>query len=70
MSRCASNAAAPWSPLAADAPDRMGVNMRLFDPAELKGIEVRYGDRRNHAKVEPRRYYRDPETFDGLGAQA
>ena len=57
-----------WAPLAGDAPDRMGVNMRLFEPAELVGVEVRYGDRRNDASAEPRRCYRDPTTFDGLGA--
>ena len=55
-----------WAPLAADAPDRMGVNMRLFDPAELAGIEVRYGDRRNHDTGQ--HYYRDPTIFDGIGA--
>ena len=59
-----------WAPLADDAADRMGVNMRLFEPEELAGIEVRYGDRRSQDAVEPRRYYREPTLFDGLGAAA
>ena len=57
-----------WAPLAADAPDRMGVNMALFEPAELRGIEVRYGDRRNDYEGE-RRYYRAPTVFDGVGVE-
>lgn len=57
-----------WSPRGSNEEDRMGVNMRLFDPAELTGIEIRYGDRRNHDTA-PRRYYREPTIFDGAGAQ-
>jgi len=57
-----------WAALPADAPDRMGVNMRLFDPAELKGVELRFGNRRDHDAVEPRHYYREATTFDGQGA--
>ncbi len=52
-----------WSPLAADAPDRMGVNMALFDPDELIGIEIRYPDGRNDFPDE-RRFYREPAVFD------
>jgi len=59
-----------WRLTGEGAPDRMGINMRLFEPAELIGVEVRYGDRRNHAGVEPRHYYRDPTIFDGAGAKA
>lgn len=33
-----------WVPLAHDESRRMGVNMRLFDPAELTGVEVRFPD--------------------------
>ncbi len=57
-----------WASLADDAPDRMAVNIRLLEPAELAGIEVRYGDRRNFDTVEPRHYYGEPTIFDGLGA--
>jgi len=58
-----------WAPIGDGMPDRMGVNMRLFDPAALRGIEVRYGDRRNHS-TNPRHYYREPNPFDGAGAIA
>ena len=51
-----------WSPLAEDAPDRMGVNMRLFDPASLTGVEVRYCDMRNDYDG-PRRFYREPTRY-------
>jgi hypothetical protein len=57
-----------WAPIPGDAPDRLGINMRLFDPAELKGVELRFGNRREHDTVEPRRYYREATTFDGQGA--
>jgi hypothetical protein len=58
-----------WRMVGEDAPDRMGVNMLLFDPADLTGIEVRYGDRRNYG-TNPRHHYRDPTIFDGAGANA
>ncbi len=57
-----------WMPLADDAPDRMGVNMRLFEPGDMRGIEVRYGDWRN-SSGELRPYYRAPTIFDGIGAE-
>jgi hypothetical protein len=59
-----------WRRLDADAPDRMGVNMLLFDPAELAGLELRYGDRRNHERSNPQPSYRPPTIFDGAGAKA
>jgi hypothetical protein len=59
-----------WTPNKPDMPDRMAVNMRLFDPAGLAGIELRFGNRRDHDAVEPRHYYRAATTFDGLGATA
>ncbi|MDB5688702.1 MAG: glutathione-dependent formaldehyde-activating protein [Sphingomonas bacterium] len=59
-----------WAPHGPGRPDRAGINMRLFDPAELIGIELRFGDRRNHAGVEPRHHYREPTIFDGAGATA
>jgi len=59
-----------WAPNKPDMPDRMAVNMRLFEPAELAGVELRFGNRRDHAAVEPRFYYRPATPFDGLGARA
>ena len=56
-----------WSPLAADAPDRMGVNMRLFDQVELAGIEVRYPDGRRGWE-DGLQFYCQPTRFDGAGA--
>ena len=57
-----------WSPTAHLPQDRLGINMRLFEPGELAGIEVRYGDRRAGGDVEPRPYLRPPTIFDGKGA--
>jgi hypothetical protein len=59
-----------WAPIKDGMPDRMGVNMRLFDPADLTGIELRFGNRRDYPAGEPRHYYRAATTFDGLGASA
>ncbi|MEH3107930.1 MAG: GFA family protein [Sphingomonas fennica] len=56
-----------WSPTEHFDSDRIGVNMRLFDPAALAGLPVRYGDRRHHSHTEPRRTYREPTVFDGAG---
>jgi hypothetical protein len=36
-----------WAPLQGGAGSRIGVNMRLFEPAELDGIEARFSDGRN-----------------------
>jgi hypothetical protein len=47
---------------------KVGINMRLFDPAELIGVEHRFGDRRNYPSGE-RHYYRAPVPFDGIGAR-
>jgi len=58
-----------WSPLAGDAGDRMGVNMRLFDPEDLAGVEVRYTNRRDDYEGE-RRYYRQPTIFGEAGVLA
>ena len=55
-----------WAPVRDDMPDRMGVNMRLFDTAELQGIEVRYANNRDHSEGAPR-FYREPTIFDGVG---
>lgn len=46
--------------------DRMGINMRLFEPAELAGMEVRYED----ARTDPVRdeVYRAATIFDGRSA--
>ena len=52
-----------WSPTEHHPIDRLGVNMRLFEPDDLIGLEVRYGDRRNHAAAEPRQYCRAPTIF-------
>jgi hypothetical protein len=57
-----------WSPVPEGRTDRMAVNMRLFDQAALAGVELRFGNRRDYPAVEPRHYYRDATTFDGLGA--
>jgi hypothetical protein len=57
-----------WSPIKDDMPDRMAVNMRLFDLADLMGVELRFGNRRDHPTGE--HYYRAATTFDGMGAGA
>ena len=59
-----------WAPVPGNASPRRGINMRLFDPGELRGIEVRYGDRRNHDAVEPRHYARQATMFDDGGPVA
>ena len=59
-----------WSYADPDGPDRMAVNMRLFDPAGLAGVVVRYGDRRAHGRSEPEPSYRDPSIFSASGAPA
>lgn len=51
-----------WTSLEPD-PDQTAINMRLFEPEELAGIEVRYGNRRDFPDGE-RRYYRPPTTFE------
>ncbi|WP_420140421.1 GFA family protein [Sphingomonas sp.] len=51
------------------ASDRVAVNMRLIDPDELAGVEVRYGDRRNNPSG-ARTYYREPTIFGATGAVA
>lgn len=57
-----------WSPAAHRPQGRMGINMRLFDPAELAGVEIRHGDRRRGGDAEPRPDYRAPTPYDGIGA--
>lgn len=47
---------------------KVGVNMRMFDPAELIGVEQRFGDRRNYPSGD-RHYYRPSVPFDGIGAK-
>ena len=51
-----------WTPARADLPDRMGVNMRLFDARELAGIEVRYGNMRDE---DGPRQFRSSTVFAG-----
>ena len=55
-----------WTPIDPDG-DRVGINMRLFDPADLIGVEVRYEDGR-HDPGPDKRHYRPATTFDGAGA--
>lgn len=43
--------------------DQVGVNMRLFDPDDLKGIEVRYPDGKNWAGDGPFGYRRSALTI-------
>jgi hypothetical protein len=57
-----------WLPANDNREDRMAVNMRLFDPAALIGVQVIYGDRRNHADPSEA-VYRKPTIFDGAGAK-
>lgn len=56
-----------WTPDRSDMPDRMGINMRLFDAAELSGIEVRYGNGRDDGDDAPS-HYRTPTVFGGAEA--
>ena len=56
-----------WSPTEYASFDRIGVNMKMFDRAKLKGLEVRYGDRLNHDAGEKRHYYREPTLFGETG---
>jgi len=43
--RCATcGCATHWEGIGPDRKDRMGVNMRLFDPADLEGVVVRRWD--------------------------
>jgi hypothetical protein len=58
-----------WVPLRADMPDRMGVNMRLFDPDALTGIELRYGNNRDETPGAPR-FHRAPTVFSAAGVTA
>ncbi len=58
-----------WSFIEPAGRDRMGVNARLFEPAELAGIEVRYGERRT-ADQAAERTYREPSIFAASGAAA
>ena len=43
--------------------DQMGVNMRLFDPDELKGVEVRYPDGKEWTGEGSFGYRRSPLTI-------
>ena len=51
-----------WTPTDATS-DRMGVNLRLFPPGALVGIEVRYPDGRNWSGEGDWGHYREPSTF-------
>jgi hypothetical protein len=56
-----------WSPLD-PASDRMGVNMRLFDPDALAGVEVRYEDGRGGSSEACPRFYREPTVLEEMRA--
>ncbi|WP_197277296.1 GFA family protein [Sphingomonas profundi] len=58
-----------WSYLDPHGPDRAGVNMRLFDPADLAGIEVEYENSREEHPGAPERY-REASIFTASGATA
>lgn len=45
--------------------DQAGVNMRLFDPDDLEGVEVRYPNGKDWAGEGPFGYRRDPLTISG-----
>lgn len=51
-----------WTPVN-DALDRVGANMRIFAPAEIAGLEVRYPDGRAWDGDSEWTYRRDPETL-------
>ena len=59
-----------WSYIDPERSDRLGVNMRLFDFADLAGLEVRYGNRREFSKLDPGHVYHEPTTFLATGATA
>jgi hypothetical protein len=63
--RCGATVAEPRLQGAADVPT--GINMRLFDPSELKGVELVFGDARNRVNKDDRPTYRPAEPFDGAG---
>lgn len=42
----------------------IGINMRLFDPAAIKGLEVHYADGRNWDGAGPWGYRRDHAPFE------
>lgn len=52
-----------WTPARDGMADRMGVNMRLFDPAALEGVEVRYINGRSDDDDLRRRNYRASTIF-------
>lgn len=56
-----------WTPARPDLDDRMGVNMRLFDPEGLRGVEVRYANGRDDGDDAPR-HFRPPTVFAGADA--
>ena len=58
-----------WGPAPGHGTERRGINMRLFEPEELAGVEVRYGDRRSHGSGGPGHYARGPSTFGAGGAE-
>ena len=59
-----------WAPTEHFKADRTGINMRLFEPEELLGIEVRYGDKRGPDYDGERRYARAPTIFGETGLTA
>ena len=52
-----------WSPAARLRNGRMGVNMRLFDPAELAGVELRFPNGRDWDKSTAYGYVRSHSVF-------
>jgi hypothetical protein len=59
-----------FAPLAPVPQDFRGVNMRLFDPAALAGVELRFPNGRDWDKVLPFGYLRDHAVFSETGASA
>jgi hypothetical protein len=57
-----------WSRIGAPSSDRTAINMRMFEFADLSGIEVRYGNRRDHDRTDPQPAYREPSVFQPTGA--
>jgi hypothetical protein len=58
-----------WSPMPHIAQERMGANMRLFDPADLIGVEHRFPNGRDWDGLSDYSYARPHKTFgaDQLG---
>jgi hypothetical protein len=59
-----------WTARDGSAADTLAINMRLFDPGDLRGVKLVFGDARNRAEGDRSRpEYKPATTFDGLGAR-